>query len=230
MTNEKLAQAVKQGAPGMEELWRRLKAYISAAAWRYYARHRARCQAAGVEGRDLVQEGYLALVDAVAAYDEGKGYALLAYLKYPMKKRFSAAAGGGRRAARCVSMEQPVAGGITLGETLEDAGAEQGLRDAEERIFADQLHQALEQCLATIPEGQARAVRARYWRGERPADRAQLRAGLNSLRRRKSSRALEEYRQFIIERHGYSGTLEGFRTTWTSSTERAVMELEKRGI
>lgn len=234
MTNEELALAIQKGAPKMAELWERTEKLIVKAARRYYGEHKGFCQAVSLEAEDLVQEGYLALADAVDAYDPKKGYVFFAYLKYPLKKRFSRAAGFSKGNAKLFinrrSLDQPLAGGAVFGELIEDKAAEQTLLDVEEKIYLEQLRQALEQRIGALPTSQAAALRARYWGDGGEAESRHWQAGLRNLRKRQNAQYLEEYREFIIEHHGYGGTLELFRNTWTSSTERAVLELDKRGL
>lgn len=81
MTNEQLVIRIRAGeqtAANMLQLWQQDKAFVSKLARRY-----AGC----AEMDDLMQEGYLALCDAVAHYDTGKGVPFINYAAFWIRQR-----------------------------------------------------------------------------------------------------------------------------------------------
>ena len=90
---------------------------IKKAAYTFYRKMESRCLAAGVAVEDLISTGYIALVEAIKAYNhDTKGYKFLAYLRYPLLNQFNAAIGyRTKRTAReplnnAVSLDQPPTG------------------------------------------------------------------------------------------------------------------------
>lgn len=83
MTNEELAALIKAGVnvdSNMLQLYEQTKSFIHAIAKRYHG---------WAEVEDLEHEGFLALYDAIAGYDAGKGYKFLTYAGYWIKLRIS---------------------------------------------------------------------------------------------------------------------------------------------
>lgn len=83
MTNEELAVLIKAGVnvdSNMFLLYEQTKSFIHVIAKRYHG---------SAEVEDLEQEGFLALYDAIAGYDAGKGYEFLTYAGYWIKLRIS---------------------------------------------------------------------------------------------------------------------------------------------
>ena len=81
MTNEQLVIRIRAGeetAANMLQLWQQDKAFVSKLARRY---------AGYAEMDDLMQEGYLALCDAVAHYDADKGVPFINYAAFWIKQR-----------------------------------------------------------------------------------------------------------------------------------------------
>lgn len=74
-TNEQLALACQAGdKQAIAQLWEQTKALIRSWCYHYYERGRDRCDACGVELADLQQEGFLALLDAVQAFEPEREY------------------------------------------------------------------------------------------------------------------------------------------------------------
>lgn len=116
--------------------------------------------------------------------------------------------------------------------------------DMEENAVADLDFQNMQKTLWSlvdeIPEQQAKVIRMRYQdNGTLQAIGDELgytrqnidllyRKGLRTLRMPSRSRQLLPYYKEYIEAYAYNGTgLGAFERTWTSSTERAVLQLEE---
>lgn len=83
MTNEQLVIRIKAGedvAENMEQLFKQVRRFIHAIAWRY--------QESG-EMEDLGQEGYLALYPAIDGYDPERGAKFLTYAEYHIRQRMT---------------------------------------------------------------------------------------------------------------------------------------------
>lgn len=81
MSNEELASRIKAGentAANMEQLWQQVKDYVARLSRKYEGE---------AENEDLMQEGFLALYDAVVGYDAGSGFKFLTYATYWINQR-----------------------------------------------------------------------------------------------------------------------------------------------
>ena len=83
MTNEELVMKIKAGEnvqQNMEQLHKQIKRFIRMIAWKYKQDD---------ELEDLLQEGFLALYDAVEGYDLEAGLSFISYAALHLKTRFS---------------------------------------------------------------------------------------------------------------------------------------------
>lgn len=99
MTNEELALEVQAGRAGYGGLWEQVRRFIGQQAFRWFTLYGDMCRRAGVELDDLMQCGFLALQDAVKAFDPARGYSLLAYLTRRSPTVFARPAGYGQASA-----------------------------------------------------------------------------------------------------------------------------------
>ena len=149
MTNEEWAMEIQAGRAGYGELWEQVRRFIRLQAYKYQTLHAGLCERAGVELDDLLQCGFLALRDAVEAYDPERGYKLPTYIRYPLQNRFHDATGiwGNRKrdplnlAVRLDASIGDEDGDATLGEQTADERAEADREAVEDRIFREQPRQ-----------------------------------------------------------------------------------------
>lgn len=241
MTNEEMAVEIKAGRMGYGELWAGVQRFVRQQAVIFFYRCEGRCIHCGVELEDLMQCGFLALCDAVKAFDPARGYKLLAWMKYPLKCRFNEACN--LRTTRqdplndCTSLDNPLDDETddTIGDTVPDERAADEFTSTEDRLFNDQLHNALEISMHDLSERQADVIRRRYWNRDsldaiadnlkvsRETVRQTERTALRNLRKPSCERLL---RSFIDEmRSGYAWRSTGFhawKNTRASCVERAV--------
>ncbi|MBQ9135480.1 MAG: sigma-70 family RNA polymerase sigma factor, partial [Lachnospiraceae bacterium] len=81
MSNEELVSRIKAGndtAGSMEQLWQQVRDYVAKFSRKYEGE---------AENEDLMQEGFLALYDAVAGYDEESGFKFLTYATFWINQR-----------------------------------------------------------------------------------------------------------------------------------------------
>lgn len=232
------------------ELWEEIKGLIAWWAKRFFAASSAYGISLGIEWMtpqnkkrcidDLVQSGFLGLVDAVEHYDPGKG-SFTTLLKYYLLKEFQEATTGRSIKQKkdpllwCRSLDECVGdedGDTILLDLIPDKRND--FAEADEKIFTEQLHEALEAALDAIPEREAAAIRAVYFDGCMHSEAAeklhttpsrvhQLKEnGLlhirNSSSRKKLERFLDENTSF------YRGVgRSSYNHTGTSSVERMVL-------
>ena len=255
MTNEELVAQAKAGdLAALGALWEQNCGLF---AWKLRQltasqRIRDRMTEAGMTYEDLMHECYFAVEAAVRRYDPERGVPFTACLIYAVKSSFFTAIG--LRADRvrkdplfrAYSLDRPVSedepGGISFGDTVPDEATAQPFEDAEEKLWIQQLHAALDECLDTIPEKEAYAIRARYYHGQTQGRTAAVLGctgsyvgqlenhGLRKLRSPYNRHRLAQYREEIITRHATRGT--GF-SAWKhygSAPERIVEDLERKGL
>lgn len=170
MSNEELVALIQDGERDrLPELWAQAEKFVAV-----QARKRLVLSAGlgGVEFGDLYNAGYLALVAAVDSFDPGAGCSFIGWLTLALKTAFAEAGGyRSRKQARdpllwAGSLDVPVGGdedGPRCGEFQTDPAAVQAFEDAEHRLYLDQLHDALERALATMPAQQSATLRRRYY-------------------------------------------------------------------
>lgn len=245
MTNEELATAVQAGRAGYGELWEQVSRFVRQQAHKYYTLHAGTCLHAGVEPDDLIQCGFLALRDAVQAFEPERGYTLLAYMKYPLQNRFREACGI-RTSKRdpllsCDSLDRPAGeeGGTALGDLQPDQGAALDMQAVIEREYMRQLREALAAALDNLEERQRDTIRRRFWNRDtiqaiaddagisRERVRQTEAAALRNLRRGPCRKLLEPFADEIRSGYAYHGTgWTAWNSTGASSVERAAEKMD----
>lgn len=173
MSNEELVALIQGGQrERMAELWAQVEKFVA-----MKARQRLVFSdgLGGVEFGDLYNAGYLALVAAVDSYNPEAGRAFIGWLAVALKTAFAEA--GGYRSQkqardplhRAGSLDASVGDdedNIALGELQEYPTAAQAFEDAEEAIYQEQLHAALERALSALPENQSSTLQRRFYDGQ----------------------------------------------------------------
>lgn len=249
LSNEELAIQAKAGDPvAVAQLWERVQRLAYWHALRFFNAQRATCARCGVEIEDVQQESFFALLDAVKAFDAGKGYRFTTYLRFHTKTRFNSLIGCRGNTPphpldRSESLDKPIAGeddDLALLDLIVDPAASAAFDAAEDREYTRQLHAALSKALALLDDQQEQILRARYFGGLTLKDCAQ-RAGVTPERIRQVEnkalrnmrcgvrlRLLHSFQDEIIETKAYRGT--GFES-WKQrgSREESLLEyLEDR--
>lgn len=228
----------------METLWLQVHDLVAWWAKRYYTAITTSGTAlGGVEIDDLIQAGYLALVAAVEGHDPAKG-SFTTYLAFHIKKEFRLAIGRSHRQLHdplnwCRSYDEPAhkdePDGPTKGDYISDPVDR--IEEADERVFQEQLHAALERALDTLPAKEAAAIRSEFWDGCKQWQTAEKlnvsqsrveqlkRDGFRHIRNSSAGKQLE---RFLDENtsfyHGHS--CGAFNSTKSSGVERAVIRRE----
>lgn len=157
MTNEELVFAIQAGErERLVELWAQVERFVSIQADR---RARQLNGYGGVTAEDLCQSGFLAMVEAADRYDAGSGKSFHGFLAFYLQSYFAEAAGyrTSRRDAVdfATGLDAPIPGtdDLTAADTVRDPDAAAAFDEAEQRIWLEQLHEALERALDQIPGG-----------------------------------------------------------------------------
>ena len=163
MTNEQLAALLQDGSGGEDELlclWDQVRRFAAAQARRWG-------RASGIDIDDLMQEAFVALMDALGTWNRDTGM-FLTWYTILLKGAFTEAVG--LRTARqrndplrgAVSLDAPVghdeADPLTLLDVLEDPTAERAMQDLLERDFAAERSRLLHLLLDQLDETQRQAV------------------------------------------------------------------------
>lgn len=250
MTNEELATAIKEGNTALyADLWEQVKKIILTRARRFYVLCDGLCASHGVTVEDLEQCGYLALVDAVNAWNPDSGYRFTTFLNLHMKRQFRAALDGGkRRTAKdllncCDSLDKPTGedeDGGTLGDLVPDQDALNDLEDAEDRIMKEQLKNELDGCLDSINQDRADVLRRQYYGGKTLREVAtetgrsfqrvqQIRSqALRELRREPYRQRLRPFAEYLDTLAWRATGLASFQNIGASSVELAIEKVDEK--
>lgn len=252
------ALAATGNAFALGQLWEINKGLLRSMFWKWYPSHREQADAHGLTADDFEQEGYFAVQYAAQTYDPAQG-SFATWLWQAMQRQIRQALTNGHRRNitgpdgktittsadplnHCTSLDVPLDteddGSATLGELQPDPAAAGELQAAEDRIFHEQLHDAVEEALSKLTEREVLVILGQYYqdksvrqiceetgltRGQ--ADNAR-RSAFGKLRR---NPRLLRWHDEVIQTHTWRGT--GFEA-WAyggSVEEKTVEYLESRG-
>lgn len=202
-TNAALAALAASGnAFALGQLWEINRGLLHSMFWRWYPSHIEQADAHGLTADDFEQEGYFAVQYAAQTYDPGKGFAFSTWLQQAMKRQIHLVLigehrrqirgkGGNTRVIsanplnQSVSLDTPLdsddPGGATLCDVQEDRAAACEIEAAEEAVFTEQLHVAIEEALQKLTEREADVIRRRYYGNQGQRQIAQV-YGVSSSR------------------------------------------------
>ena len=243
ISNEELATRIQKGERDlMPELWQQVEKFVRLMARKRFAQLPA---TSGLELDDLYNTGYIAVVEAVNRFDEVRGCSFLTLLYLTLKTAFAEAAGYRLSRQRqdplhsAESLYAPLSdeNDDSLGETIPDPAAAAEFDDAENRIYNEQLHEALDVALSTLGENRQAVIRARYYKNMSFADiaRAQNKSretirmtearAMNDLRKPYIRKRLEAFLDLHTDYYHHVG-IRQFNTTGTSAVEKIVIRRE----
>lgn len=246
MSNEELVAVIQAGATvRMGELWEQVKGLVARKARHIMTALDLRGSSCGVELEDLMQSGYLALVRAVETYEPAAG-AFSTWLIYHLKNTFAEVTGYRTKRGQneplnnSFSLDKTVddeSDGTPFGEFVPDPKAAATMLSIEEKLWREQLHEALEAALAALPEQSAEVLRLRRYQGLTLADVGQIRGTTPERIRQIENKAIRQLRKPSIACHlrpfydfdFYCGTgLGAFQHTGMSIQERYLVLEEDR--
>lgn len=184
-TNAALAALAAAGNSfALGQLWEVNKGFLHRLFWQWYSKNKAIADNAGLTLEDFDQEAFFAVQATAIAYTPEKG-AFTTLLYYYVQSQINKAVFGehrrnittedGRRVAvsanplnDCTSLDAPLdgddKGSSTKGETIEDPAATQAFQTAEDDLYTEELHNALEDAMTKIlTDQEAHVLRRRYY-------------------------------------------------------------------
>lgn len=257
-TNAALAALAAAGNTfALGQLWEINKGLLHRCFWQWYAKNKAVADEHGITLEDFEQEGFFAVQAAAKAYDPEKG-SFATLLGYYVQNRIRKVVCGehGRlmttedgREVRIsanplngsISLDTPLddtdGGSATIGDLQEDPAAAQAFQTAEDELYTEELHAALEEALNKLTAKQADVVRRHYFGGKRLSEIAREdnttisapynheQAAFLALRR---NPALARWRDEVISTRAWRGTGWNAWNRYGSVQERTVEYLEKK--
>lgn len=257
-TNAALAALAAAGNSfALGQLWEINKGLLHRLFWQWYDRNKAVADEHGITLEDFDQEGFFAVQAAAQAFDPEKGtFATL--LGYYVQNRISKVVCGehGRlmttedgREVRIsanplngsTSLDTPLddtdGGSSTLGDLQEAPAAVQAFQAAEDDLYTEELHAALEEALNKLTAKQADVIRRHYFGRKSFAEIARedgttLNAARNhevtafiAMRR---NPALVRWHDDIISAKAWTGTGWNAWNRYGSVEERVTEYIEKK--
>lgn len=244
MSNEELAAVIQAGAPErIGELWEQVEGFVKWKAKRIMTALQGG-SGRGVEFDDLHHSGYLAMVAAVETYQPKSG-SFVNWLSLYLKTAFAEATG--YRTVKdkmeplnnATSLDKMVGGeddGTPLGDIVPDPYASATMDAVEEKLWREQLHEAMESVLSELPMEQSTVLRRRYYDrqtlagaaqdlGTTPEEVRKLEGnGIKALRHHRLAKRIRPFYDFDY----YGGTgLGAFRNTGMSVQERYLIRQER---
>jgi len=248
MSNEELAVAIQNGDIGYTEtLWRNVKRFVAMLAFRFYGRFQSRCKQSGITNEDLMQVGFIALMDAVKDFNPATGYKFLTYLKLQCKRHFYLTLGlhTKREANDPIrnfnSLNEPLKADSEDSERIDfisDPESEAPFEDVIDTIWRQDLREAEEKALQLLNPRQADIVRRHYFEAKSLLQIAEddgivyesvRQIEKKAIKRLQSKDCLEILKPFHDDEYitlGLRGTSFTAFKNRGSSTERAVELLE----
>ena len=245
-----MAVRIASGEDGLiENLWDQVRPFIAK-----QAQIRLRSfPSQAVDEEDLIQAGFLGLLEAVRTFTADMECSFVTWLSYSLKNAFSEALGvrsvkqQNDPIHRALSLDVPLSADDSEGGTLADIVPDKRdqYEDADQKIWLEQLREALDAAIDDLPEDQREAVRLKYY-DARPILQAaadmgvkpgllQSRAsrGVHSILKSKHKRELEQFmyevdRKITEQTDVFFGmSLKRFRITHSSGVELLAIQRDQ---
>lgn len=198
MTNEEICIRIQKGERELIPLlWESVSAWIALRAKRFYYT----CgDLRRVEEADLIQQGFLALMDAVEVYDAEKG-SFITIFTYHLNRRFYEAAG--LRTRR--QIEEPGVTAVSLNTPLNDedggelmdlqAGELDTEQEALDSVWNETLKRAADRALHRLDPEEEKTIRALIYDSLTVNEAAELLGQSRSAIRRMRERGIRKLRR-----------------------------------
>ena len=248
MSNEELALRIKNGEKDLIPiLWEQVKNLIVWKAQRYF-NHCSTLGTLHYELDDLIQESFFAMLQAINYYEPGKTL-FNTYLGVCIKTSFANVAG--RRTSKqrgnplniifdnkCISLNAPL-DDDSNDELIDFIPSENNdFNYVEEKIYNEELHDALEKALSTLTKEKAEILREIYYQGKSETDLAKSKKcstqninskkddALDRLHFERKNNGLEEFLSENVDYFAKVGVTQ-FKNTRFSATEKVVLARER---
>lgn len=236
---------IHAGADNLTEaLWIQVEALARWKASKYISGLKLHGSTRGLEFDDLLQIGFLAMLEAVSTYKPENGL-FAPWFVIHIQKAFVEASGLRTKRDRSdpldnsTSLDLPLSDNVdtdSLHELIPDPEAEAALDSIEEQIWHDQLRNTLDDVMAELPEKSSTVLQMRYYQQKTLVEVAsEFQVGtemarqyeLKALRELRKPRNIRRLRPFIDFNY-YSGTgLGAFQATGMSVQERYLVREEE---
>ena len=241
------------------QLWEINRGLLPRLFWKWYGQHQDAADAHGLTIEDLEQEGFFAVKYAADHYDPEKG-SFATCLTTAVRKRIGDIMRGehirrvigedGREIQvsanplnGCTSLDVPLSadddGSTSLADVQPDPVAAVPFQAAEERLYNEELHAALEEALNKLAEREAKVIRCYFWEGQGLAEIAVAEGVSTSrigqdkssaLRKLARNPRLGRWHDGVISTKAWGGTGWNAWKHGGSVEERTVEYLERLGL
>ncbi len=243
MSNEELVKLIQKGERELlSELWEGVRGYIAKTARSYMVCYDGRY---GVELDDLIQSGFIAMVNAAESYTPGDAK-FLTWFTYHLKTAFAEAAN-----RRTLGQKQnPLHSASSLYEPVDEEGdlllidtipGDDAFEEVEAKIYRQQLRADLEAILSTIPAQNADVLRQHFFEAKELTEiaksegvstetiSARKRRGLQNIRCKIRTEQGAKLRSYIEERTNYYSGMGymAFLYSQTSPIEQTVLKRQR---
>lgn len=243
ISNESLAARIQAGEENLyPQLWEQVRRFAAKQAVRYWNRGVYANGHAQYEVEDLIQSGYIAMVNAVGYFQQDSGFTFLTFFKNCLKTAFADVAGVRKQSSRddalhfATSLDVPIGedGDAALVDIVPDPNPCSAEDAAIEALYQTQLRSTLEQAIDRLSDGQAHIIRQVYFEGQTDTEIAEhlgctasnvqqsRKAALDRLYRTRRVNGLQEYldaqTSFFAKK-----SAEAFRRTHSSIVEDIVI-------
>ena len=238
------------------QLWEINKGLLHRWFWQWYSKNKAVADEHGITLEDFDQEGFFAVQAAAKAYDPEKG-SFATLLGYYVQSQINKAVCGehsrlvttedGKQVRlsanplnACTSLDVPVGedgNGTVLADLQEDPAAAHEFQQAEDEIYNEELHAALEEALNKLTPRQADIIRRHYFGGKSFTEIARedgttLNAArnheVNAFVALRQNPALVRWHDDIISTKAWTGTGWNAWNRYGSVEERVTEYIEKK--
>lgn len=259
-TNAALAALAAAGnAFALGQLWEINRGLLRSLFWKWYPSHREQADAHGLTAGDFEQEGFFAVKYAAETYAPDKGFAFSTWLSYAMQRQIDRAMTGSHRRTvtdtdgkqhtvsadplnHCASLDTPLddedGGAATLGDLQPDPAAAGKMLEVEEKLYHEQLHDALEEAMEKLTTQEGEILRRIYYAGN-TLQQISADEGLSfqrvqqikntAFRKLRNNPRLRRWRDEVISSHAWHSSGFGAWGTGGSVEERTVEYLEAHG-
>ncbi|WP_312615076.1 sigma-70 family RNA polymerase sigma factor [Oscillibacter sp.] len=202
MSHEILIADIQRGQKErLPELWGTVRNFAVRQANRRLAAYRANNTGCAVDVEDLLQEGFLAMVEAAETFKAGGRMSFLGWWDFRLKTAFNDALGVRSKRTlnepvhQCAQLSQSVAEGegATLGDFL--PADNEDFQTVEGMIWRAQLHTTLQDALGELTQAQRDILFQRFYEGRTRAQIARQQGVTREAIRMQEVRALAAMRK-----------------------------------